>query len=148
MELNMSSQPRKRLRFQIHLSTAVVLMFLAGGLLWANSRPWLNPTYIEDTYRVCVTPFNITSNDGTFPTPKYLVYETRTRNLLGKQYGWPMPAVNGKIDNYWKLFNIAANFGVALGILLLAAILCEWFPARLSAYYSKTRRKVPCQKEG
>jgi len=29
----------KRRWFQIHLSTAVVLMFVAGGLLWANMMP-------------------------------------------------------------------------------------------------------------
>ena len=28
--------PRKR--FQIHLSTAIVLMFVAGGLIWANTE--------------------------------------------------------------------------------------------------------------
>ena len=29
----------ERKRFQIHLSTAVVLMFVAGGLIWANIAP-------------------------------------------------------------------------------------------------------------
>jgi hypothetical protein len=31
-------QPPRRKRFQIHLSTAVVLMFVAGGIIWANAR--------------------------------------------------------------------------------------------------------------
>jgi uncharacterized protein (DUF2062 family) len=31
--------PSKRRFFQIHLSTAVVLMFVAGGLMWANLVP-------------------------------------------------------------------------------------------------------------
>lgn len=30
------SEPSKRRWFQIHLSTAAVLMFLAGGLIWLN----------------------------------------------------------------------------------------------------------------
>ncbi|HLX60086.1 MAG TPA: hypothetical protein VKX17_02270 [Planctomycetota bacterium] len=31
----MATVPRRG-RFQIHLSTAIVLMFVAGGLMWAN----------------------------------------------------------------------------------------------------------------
>ena len=34
----MTDKPR-RPWFQIHLSTAIVLMFVAGGLVWANIRP-------------------------------------------------------------------------------------------------------------
>ena len=35
----MSNAPKKRPWFQLHLSTCVVLMFVAGGLMWAN---WIN----------------------------------------------------------------------------------------------------------
>jgi hypothetical protein len=34
----MSEAPRSR-RFQFHLSTAIVLMFVAGGLMWGNVLP-------------------------------------------------------------------------------------------------------------
>ena len=37
--LHMIEQAKKRPLFQIHLSTAVVLMFVAGGLIWANTTP-------------------------------------------------------------------------------------------------------------
>jgi len=30
------SDPSRRKRFQIHLSTAIVMMFVAGGCLWIN----------------------------------------------------------------------------------------------------------------
>ena len=30
--------PPRRKRFQIHLSTAIVMMFVAGGLIWVNVR--------------------------------------------------------------------------------------------------------------
>ncbi|HEY3323514.1 MAG TPA: hypothetical protein VGP72_23880 [Planctomycetota bacterium] len=33
------SDPKKRRLFQIHLSTCIVLMFVAGGLLWLNVAP-------------------------------------------------------------------------------------------------------------
>ena len=32
------TEPPRRKRFQFHLSTAIVLMFVAGGLIWANTR--------------------------------------------------------------------------------------------------------------
>ncbi len=35
----MSTPSTKRPWFQFHLSTAIVLMFAASGLLWANMRP-------------------------------------------------------------------------------------------------------------
>ena len=34
----MSDAPRKRPWLQFHLSTAIVLMFVAGGLMWMNMR--------------------------------------------------------------------------------------------------------------
>ena len=34
----MSEQPQKRPWFQYHLSTAIILMFVASGLLWLNMR--------------------------------------------------------------------------------------------------------------
>jgi hypothetical protein len=37
-EANGSERPGKRRGFQFHLSTAIVLMFVAGGLVWANVR--------------------------------------------------------------------------------------------------------------
>jgi len=35
----MTDAPKKRPWFQIHLSTSIVLMFVAGGLVWANVSP-------------------------------------------------------------------------------------------------------------
>ncbi|HLX60710.1 MAG TPA: hypothetical protein VKX17_05455 [Planctomycetota bacterium] len=35
----MRDLPKKRPLFQIHLSTAIVLMFAAGAMIWANAVP-------------------------------------------------------------------------------------------------------------
>src|SRR5258708_4146262 len=45
-------EPPRRMRIQIHLSTAIVLMFVAGGIIWANItpeevRPGIPPTDIR-----------------------------------------------------------------------------------------------------
>ena len=37
--------PPPRKRFQIHLSTAIVMMFVAGGILWANLTSRLDKTF-------------------------------------------------------------------------------------------------------
>ncbi|HLX64732.1 MAG TPA: hypothetical protein VKX17_25905 [Planctomycetota bacterium] len=43
--MNDESKPaRKRRFFQVHLSTAIMLMFAAGGLLWANSTKYFDET--------------------------------------------------------------------------------------------------------
>jgi len=62
--------PPPRKRFQIHLSTAIVMMFVAGVLIWANVRPreitlreeTAGPRWIVDnTYRLRGWPLNVTS---------------------------------------------------------------------------------------
>ena len=64
----MSDAPKKRPFFQIHLSTAIVLMFVAGGFLWLNVKPPVilnrelvqGPTqaYFELTIRTTGWPFH------------------------------------------------------------------------------------------
>src|SRR5437868_14403168 len=34
------TEPPLRKRFQVHLSTAIVMMFVAGGSMWANTLNW------------------------------------------------------------------------------------------------------------
>ncbi len=44
--------PPRRKRFQIHLSTAIVMMFAWGGLMWANTHVWFTtiiPTYATNS---------------------------------------------------------------------------------------------------
>ncbi|MEI6235640.1 MAG: hypothetical protein WCT04_21505 [Planctomycetota bacterium] len=40
----MTKPPRKFFVFQFHLSTAIVMMFVAGALIWANSPKTYYPT--------------------------------------------------------------------------------------------------------
>ena len=52
----MNSAPKKRPLFQIHLLTAVVLMFVAGGLIWANVAPH-SATVRDRTFLAAGWPF-------------------------------------------------------------------------------------------
>ena len=47
----MIEQPKKRARLQVHLSTAIILMFAAGALMWANIRLQIVTTYYDEFHR-------------------------------------------------------------------------------------------------
>ena len=113
------STPREKIRrwFQIHLSTAIVLMFVAGGLMWLNNVPeMLKPIAME------ISP------NGIYGA---------THEALPR-VGWPLrihdkPLVTSEMDetsynyivsyeSYWYL----ANLTVAVLILISIALLLEW----------------------
>lgn len=123
----------KRPKFQIHLSTSIVLMFVAGILIWANTRNQAHA--VKDTY----APFGIDESTGAELTPEF--------------YGWPMFAYsNGSLYvraskphfRYWsdepKIFKERALLDAFVGlyILLATATFCEWFIHLRELY----RRKV------
>ncbi|MCY3019369.1 MAG: hypothetical protein NTW87_10140 [Planctomycetota bacterium] len=61
----------RRPLFQLHLSTAIVLMFVAAALLWANMRPRTETSVVFRPHR----------------EPGWWEYTV----LLGPLYGWPWP---------------------------------------------------------
>jgi len=70
--------PPPRRRFQIHLSTAIVLMFVAGGLMWANVR-----YVMQDVPMGIIDPQEPNSNlAGSGPT-----------SCNVRVYGWPALAI-------------------------------------------------------
>ena len=119
----MTDKPR-RAWFQLHLSTAIVMMFVAGGLLWAN----LIVTRIEepgkkDWYR-----------NGP---PKYGWLE---------YYGWPKPAFtrfpiwvgsavwreSGVNETFvWQY--AAIDVATAAAVLFATLFACEWLVRRREA---------------
>src|SRR5579862_7759084 len=114
-----------RARFQIHLSTAIVLMFVAGVLIWANTR--------EHTR----------SADYTEEGP------TNYLHVIIKAYGWPfeyksvytsfdtMDAVGrpSSVTEYGGLLNGDTIIDGMVGLLIIFAVwfLCEWLIRRRTA---------------
>jgi len=117
----MADQPKRKL-FQIHLSTALVLMFVAGGLVWLNVRK-VKMDYEEQV------------NSGAFATLLDNPVDTHIR-------GWPW-----KYQTYWEVFawlntpewqecdmtgvvtdewHLAYNILVALAILAVIGVVVEW----------------------
>jgi|SRR5579862_1262852 len=107
-------EPPRRARFQIHLSTAIVLMFVAGGLIWANIG-------------VSIYKLNF--------------HGTRSTHL---QYGWPFKAPLFIIEEngvqfapratpiFFAIFFVP-DLLIAVGILLATGFTCEWLIRRRAA---------------
>jgi hypothetical protein len=102
------TNPLPRKRFQVHLSTAIVMMFVAGGLIWANVR----------------------INNG-----KRLYFGEPT--LGGSRiyfYGWPTDGLIGSSiqqqDTVYLYGGISIDLIVAVTILFAVWFLCEWLIRR------------------
>ncbi len=101
-------EPTKRRRFQLHLSTAIVLMFAAGGIVWANvsmrKAPWPERRFFEHLYgwpydALYSTPYSFNDEDAGPPT-------------------------------HWIASGIIINALVAALILNVVWYVCEWWIAR------------------
>ncbi len=99
----MDETPKKRPWFQFHLSTAVVLMFVAAGLLWLNMRDTWSPWVILHGWPFVATE-RMVHFDNDFPFALHV-----------------------------KPLGLAANALFALVVLYLVAFLCEWRIRRKSA---------------
>jgi hypothetical protein len=116
----------RRKRFQIHLSTAIVMMFVAGGIIWANVRDSLTLSEHEHwkRYRDSQMEFG-----GKF-------YWTRN-----SEHGWPFTVVIVSESNYKPdpryerpyYLMAAVDLAVALAILFAVWFLCEWLARRRAA---------------
>ena len=125
----MDAKP-KRAWLQIHLSTAIVLMFISGGLIWANCQVAVDKEFI------CRLPAIHTFVDGNG--------EVRTRMgpindapfKVYNNYGWPKTMITtDDIDKtpYWKVANTLINTVCGLLCLLFSAAFCEWLIHRREA---------------
>ena len=105
-----SNQSHKRTRLQFHLSTAIVLMFVAGVLIWTNSVERL--AHFEDTFR--------TPSGG----------RVWFSGIPAFGPGWPMVA-SPEADVDYKIVAWGANLVTALAMLTAVAVDCEWWVRRI-----------------
>ena len=115
----MSDKPR-RPWFQIHLSTAIVLMFVAGGLLWANlnahPKSYVSGYEIsEDSYDPVITKIWIRG----WPFP---CFTFKTSISTGNTIVLEIPTPQGHYIP-WK---VAADICIAFALLAASAFVCEW----------------------
>ena len=139
-------KPPRRARFQMHLSTAILMMFVAGGLVWVNVRQ-----------RDGMTIFHL----GTNANPEYTFIigneESYVHGLKGEYwggfkgycYGWPCN-IRSFPDKLMaeKTFNqksirvlysdlhhqaIIINAIIGAAVLIAMWFLCEWLIRRRAA---------------
>ena len=116
----MSDAPKKRPWFQYHLSTVVVLMFVAGGIMALN---WFRQA---DEYGVegpGLDPLIVKSPGYGWPfrfTDFSVVYMIQRAPNSGGIVD--IPIVTRRISYSW----LAADIAVALAILLGTAMALEW----------------------
>lgn len=110
----MTEPPRRRAWFQLHLSTCVVLMFVASGLLWTNVR--------ENKSLEVYDNVEIHRSDRGFP----LFYFTHGK-VVG-HYKYKDDEV--KEVSHFDSSRMAANISIALGAIMLIAFACEFLRRR------------------
>jgi hypothetical protein len=97
-----TGQPaRKRRWFQFHLSTAIVLMFVASALLWLNLRQSIG--YEDRSYVVRLRGW-----------PVAFIYE---------HYWKPFP--EWVAEPTWVPWGLTLDLGVGVGVLFLMFVLVE-----------------------
>ena len=128
------SEPPRRKRFQIHLSTVIVLMFVAGGLIWANVR-WRRIENRHWGYWMTIYPLGS--------------HEHTKHKIVVHGYGWPFHALeaqafeveayrdeskvessNAKEDeetgvNRWRILPLIADIVFVAAILGIVRFICE-----------------------
>ena len=128
--------PKKRAWFQIHLSTAVVLIVVAGVLVWINVSPRIVP---PDPMPKEVLALGISFT----PQSKF------------SEYGWPFTSyclhefADGTDFGEWGLGKLILNCLNSLTILTAVAVGCEgWVRRRGSISRATTEffNKLPFQR--
>ncbi|MCY3021957.1 MAG: hypothetical protein NTW87_23340 [Planctomycetota bacterium] len=120
----MSDAPKKRTWFQFHLSTAVVLMFVAGGLMWANLCAKVCGMETWDSALFKEMAASVPGDEGRVSITGRSVY-----------WGWPFAAAEAHGFNQKEYMGIAwtavaADASVAGAILAATGLLLEWLIRR------------------
>ena len=117
--------------FQIHLSTAIVLMFVAGALMWANFREM--PPETERQHYASEEAYDSAVFDRVFSNLYWgwpcVVYEQYVPYGMVRWKDDPLPYK-------WNWKGVAINALTALAILGGVAVICE------SIIRRQDRRKI------
>lgn len=127
----------RRFRLQFHLSTALVLMIAAGVVVWGNMQADRR-IVVSDWKEINAQWYCLFQNariERGWPWP-FLIYTGRTYPRVYKgvydpsEKAMALDDVADKLapsdfSGSWSARALAANAGVAAGILLLIAVACE-----------------------
>lgn len=108
---------------RIRLSTAIVLMFLAGGGIWANVR--LRESRIMNEGKMHKEDPSITLSDRQGNTMPGYAIVTYTRTVRAYTFGFPMTTVEAALSPEIKVVQLnrtAVAVNVVLGLMFLWAV--------------------------
>ena len=130
----MTESPRPR-RFQIHLSTAIVMMFAAGGLIWSNTIATIKQ---ELKFEMDMEQYREARKNG------YLAHVYRDILITEISYGWPCVAIiySERSGTRATMIYLVFNTCVALTIIFATWFLCEWAIRRGSERKLRSSRKI------
>jgi hypothetical protein len=111
--------------FQIHLSTAIVLMIAAAGLLFVNMHRDIEQFAKSEQQLMSYVYLKFSQLE---PNKNYAFVRVR--------HGWPLNFQDAILDEpqfevawrepSWNYWNLAADAGIAFGILGMIVMFCEW----------------------
>ena len=120
----MSDKPKRRL-WQIHLSTAIVLMFVAGVLIFLN----ISPHQAEENWGK-MEDFVSGGQHITYGFPRECFDdEANQMNTYFTRY----TNVHGFVLSIWKTNNLIIDVLFAITIFVAVTIACEWLIRRREA---------------
>lgn len=103
--------------WQFHLATAILMMFVAGGFVWANT--------LERGPQVFTFPWEHSAQTWGWP---FQVVE---------QYNWPIDGPPEVVEEMTKthcsVIGLILNILIGIAITLGAGIVCEWFTRQREA---------------
>jgi len=116
-------EPARRKRFQIHLSTALVMMIAAGILIWANVT--------SEAREIVARDYTYDQEGHAYPIP-----DPPWRTV--RQYGWPLTALVlsefHPLDHRaheFAIASVAVDFLVFAVALIVTGLICElWIRIR------------------
>ncbi|HLX61853.1 MAG TPA: hypothetical protein VKX17_11270 [Planctomycetota bacterium] len=139
-------EPPRRARFQIHLSTAIVMMFVAGGLLQLNLRERvelreeigkLRPDgtffYFYEMDLVRGWPLNFCTDDvsrGGLMNMTFVKLAQKQREFINRRDSWRLA---DSLFISWYQVNVAVDSAIALAILFAVWFILEWLIRRRSS---------------
>ncbi|MCY3024200.1 MAG: hypothetical protein NTW87_34930 [Planctomycetota bacterium] len=120
----MTDAPKKRPFFQFHLSTAVVLVFAAAGLLWANMHERKAVAHFLDQ------EWEWDRSRSEVQIEAYVVFHGWPSFCTESLYLFCYSEPDHFCRNDCKPLSLALNALVALFVLLATAVLLEWLIRR------------------
>jgi hypothetical protein len=125
----MTTTPR-RAWFQIHLSTAVVMMIVATALLWLNTRTITIEPEKPNTFESDLEAFRNFFQKAPKHGWPFVAYEVPVGVKYDGNAMRPMPTDKNVI---WYGKGIAANLAIVLLLLIISASIMEFFLRRREA---------------